>query len=69
MTTITKQSRPLEYVPFSRSRVDIIIPFYGQYEKVTSLVESILVAVRSNPYHITLVDDCSDKILIPQTAF
>ena len=61
MTTITKQSRPLEYVPFSRSRVDIIIPFYGQYEKVTSLVESILVAVRSNPYHITLVDDCSDN--------
>ena len=59
--TIAKQSRPLEYVPFSRSKVDIIIPFYGQYEKVRSLIESIMIAVKSNPYHITLVDDCSDN--------
>lgn len=45
--------------PFSRSRVDIIIPFHGQYDRVSKLVESILVGTRSNPYRITLVDDCS----------
>jgi GT2 family glycosyltransferase len=61
MSTITKQSRPLEYVPFSKSKVDIIIPFHGLYEKVTTLIESIMVAVKSNPYHITLIDDCSEN--------
>ena len=45
--------------PFSKSKVDIIIPFHGQYEKVRRLVESIMIGVRSNPYQITLVDDCS----------
>lgn len=54
-----KKSRPMSYVPFSRSQVDIIIPFHGQYEKVTRLVESILLVTKSNPYHITLVDDAS----------
>lgn len=44
---------------FSRSKVDIIIPFHGQYEKVRKLVASIIVGVKSNPYQITLVDDCS----------
>jgi GT2 family glycosyltransferase len=48
-------------VAFSRSRVDIIIPFHAQYEKVTSLIQSIMNAVKSNPYHITLVDDCSEN--------
>jgi GT2 family glycosyltransferase len=54
-----KISRPMSHVPFSRSQVDIIIPFHGQYEKVTRLVESILLVTKSNPYHITLVDDAS----------
>lgn len=57
----TKVAKPLVSVPFSKSRVDIIIPFHGQYEKVTSLVESILLAVKSNPYQITLVDDHSEN--------
>ena len=61
MDKIVKKSKTLEYVPFSRSKVDIIIPFYGLYEKVTALIESILIAVKSNPYHITLVDDCSEN--------
>jgi len=56
-----KISKPLEFVPFSRSKVDIIIPFHGQYEKVSALIESIMRAVKSNPYHITLVDDCSEN--------
>ena len=61
MDKIVKKSKPLEYTPFSRSKVDIIIPFHGLYEKVSALVESILIAVKSNPYHITLVDDCSEN--------
>jgi O-antigen biosynthesis protein len=45
--------------PFSRSAVDIIIPFYGQYDRVAKLVESIWITTRSNPYNICLVDDAS----------
>jgi len=57
----SKTARPIIPVPFSRSRVDIIIPFHGQYEKVSSLIQSILLGVKSNPYQITLVDDCSEN--------
>ena len=57
----TVKSRPMEFTPFSRSPVDILIPFHAQYEKVTELLKSILTSVRSNPYQITLVDDCSDN--------
>lgn len=39
--------------------VDIIIPFRGQYEKVTKLVESIYRLTRTNYFNICLVDDCS----------
>jgi GT2 family glycosyltransferase len=56
---IVKKSKALKREPFSRSPVDIIIPFHGQYQKVTRLVESILFATKSNPYQICLVDDCS----------
>ena len=45
--------------PFRHSRVDIIIPFHSQYEKVTKLITGIWGATRSNPYRITLVDDAS----------
>jgi len=45
--------------PFSRCPVDIIIPFYGQYDKVAKLLQSIILAVKSNPYQITIVDDGS----------
>lgn len=61
MQNNTKISKPLSTLPFSKSRVDIIVPFHGQYEKVIALIESIMVAVKSNPYHITLVDDCSEN--------
>lgn len=44
---------------FINSKVDIIIPFHGQYEKLRRLIESILLSVRSNPYKITLIDDAS----------
>lgn len=57
----TQTAKPLEFIPFSKSRVDIIIPFHGQYDKVASLVQSIIISVRSNPYQITLVDDASEN--------
>jgi len=52
-------ARPMRHELFSRSPVDIIIPFHGVYGKVTKLIESILFVTRSNPYRICLVDDCS----------
>ena len=50
--------------PIQRNRlldvpIDIIIPFHGQYEKVHKLVDSIWLGLKSNPYNICLVDDCS----------
>lgn len=44
---------------FVGSKVDIVIPFHGQYDKVTRLLESILYVTKSNPYKICLVDDAS----------
>lgn len=58
---IIKKSRALEFKPFSRSPVDILIPFHAQYERVSELIRTILISVKSNPYQITLVDDCSDN--------
>lgn len=44
---------------FRFSKVDILIPFHGQYGKVRKLVESILLFTKSNPYLVTLIDDGS----------
>jgi len=57
----THKSRPVEFKSFSRSPVDILIPFHSQYERVSELLRSILLSVKSNPYHITLIDDCSEN--------
>jgi GT2 family glycosyltransferase len=61
MSEKIQKSRPVEFKLFSRSAVDILIPFHSQYEKVTSLIKSILFSVKSNPYQITLIDDCSEN--------
>lgn len=45
--------------PFSSSRVDIIIPFHNNQDKISTLIQSIIMSVRSNPYRITIVDDAS----------
>ena len=55
------KSRPIGREPFSNSAVDIIVPFHSQYEKVSSLVMSIVLSVKSNPYQVTLVDDSSEN--------
>lgn len=41
--------------------VEIIVPFYGQYGRVTRLVESIFKSVWTNRYQLTLVDDGSEN--------
>lgn len=41
------------------SAVDIIIPFHGQYAKVTTLLDSIFRFTRSNYYRVCVVDDAS----------
>jgi len=53
------KAKPIRVSEFSRSPVDIIIPFYKNYNKVIRLARSIVYSVVSNPYQITLVDDCS----------
>ena len=47
-----KTAKPIAISSFSKSRVDIIIPFHAQYDKVTSLIKSILLSVKSNPFHL-----------------
>jgi GT2 family glycosyltransferase len=56
-----QKSRPMAFKPFSRSAVDILIPFHSQYERVSELIRSILLSVKSNPYQITLIDDASEN--------
>jgi glycosyltransferase involved in cell wall biosynthesis len=57
----TFQSKPLNMsdISFNSKKIDIIIPFYGQYEKVYRLVKQIWNSVKCNSYQIFLVDDCS----------
>ncbi len=52
-------TRGMAAVPFKMSPVDIIIPFHGEYDKVSRLMESIFNTVRTNRYQIILVDDAS----------
>lgn len=52
-------ARPVNHVTEFTSSVDIIIPFYGQYEKVMRLMDSIFRLTRSNYYNLILVDDHS----------
>lgn len=61
MTEKIQKIRPMQFKPFSRSAVDILIPFHGQYEKVSALIKSILLSVKSNPYQINLIDDASEN--------
>jgi GT2 family glycosyltransferase len=58
VTGVVAHQGKIKLPPFSRSPVDIIVPFHGQYEKVVKLIESVY-RVRSNPYQLTLVDDGS----------
>lgn len=49
--------------------VDIIIPFHGQYERVTKLIDSIYRLTRTNYFNICLVDDAStNRVYIDTVA-
>lgn len=52
-------ARPIKRNRLLDAAIDIIVPFHGQYEKVHKLVDSIWLGLKSNPYNICLVDDCS----------
>lgn len=53
------QAYPVASPSVFNSSVDIIIPFHGQYERVSLLIESIFRFTRSNYYRICIVDDAS----------
>jgi GT2 family glycosyltransferase len=54
----TYVAKPIEKMHYS-TYVDIIIPFYGQYARVSRLLESIFRHTFSHVYRVFLVDDCS----------
>ena len=63
----TFTARPMNDVSEFMAPVDIIIPFHGQYNKVTSLIESIYSKTRSNYIQIYLIDDCSPNAEFVET--
>ncbi len=52
-------TRPISAPSIFSSAVSIVIPFHGQYELTTKLLESITYFTRSNYYELCLVDDAS----------
>lgn len=59
MANKTHVSRPLNDGRLFGSQVDIIVPFHGQYEMVTALLDSIFRLTRSNYFNVCVVDDNS----------
>ena len=59
MATKTFTARPMNNVGEFIAPVDVIIPFHGQYDKVTALLESLYQNTRTNFIQIYLVDDNS----------
>lgn len=53
------KARPMNSVSPFDSQVDIVIPFHGQYDLVTTLLDSLFRLTRSNYYQVILVDDFS----------
>ena len=45
--------------PNYMAAVEIVVPFYGQYNKISRLIDSIFSTVNNNRYQLTLVDDGS----------
>lgn len=63
----THIAKPINNQSVFDSAVDIIIPYFGQYEKVSLLLQSIFKFTRSNYYHVYVVDDCSPNMLFGKT--
>ena len=67
MAPKTFSTRPMNQGSDFNNAVDIIIPFHGQYEKVTKLLASIFTLTRSNYYTVCLVDDASPNFTFLET--
>lgn len=59
MANTIEKKRPLATNPFNLCKVDIIIPFHGEYNALSRLVESIWRNTWTNVYNLILVDDAS----------
>ena len=60
----TTYDDPIQLSPIAipsdfNSAVDIIIPYHGEYQKLTTLLDSIFRLIRSNYYKVCIVDDAS----------
>lgn len=64
---MTHVAKPINNTSSFLSAVDIIIPYFGQYEKVTALLQSIFKFTRSNYYHVYAIDDGSPNALFGKT--
>jgi GT2 family glycosyltransferase len=53
------QARPLVSNELTQAKVDIVLPFHGQYQRVHTLCQSIWRHTKSHNYHLYLVDDNS----------
>jgi GT2 family glycosyltransferase len=53
------KARPIERNELTNAKVDIIIPFHGQYKLLHELCQSIWYNTRGIKYNLYLVDDCS----------
>ena len=61
MDNRTYVARPINDIGLFNTQVDIVLPFHGQYDKVTDLLESLFRLTRSNHYKVYVVDDCSSN--------
>jgi len=60
------RSRPLVSNAVTRAEVDILVPFFGCYQRLYDLCKSVWYHTKSNRYHLYLIDDCSpNKTYIP----
>lgn len=59
----------LKIEPFSEQKVDIIVPFHAKYEKLATLIHSLIYQTRSNPFRVCIVDDASPNDIFFQSAF
>jgi GT2 family glycosyltransferase len=57
----TALKRAFNANPFYMVPVEIIVPFYNEHARVTSLISDIFGTVQSNRYMLTLVDDGSEN--------
>ena len=55
--------------PFADQLVDIIIPFYGQYEQVAKSMKSLIYNTNVVNFRVCIVDDCSPNKTFQEVAF